>query len=82
MKLHFKSGYLGIRPDLNENSVYAKGIYKQIKYQSLRIKEMFNNPSYFNSSLWDTITGEYYRSIKRSHSHYIFDYWKWNEKRN
>ncbi len=78
---HFKSGFLGIRPDLNENSVYAKGINKQIKYQTLRIKEMFKNPSYFNSSLWDTVTGEYFRSIKkRKHSHYIFDYWKWNEK--
>ena len=41
---------------------------------------MFNNPSYFNSSLWDTITGEYYRSIKKKSFLLHFDYWKWNEK--
>ena len=41
---------------------------------------MFKNPSYFNSSIWDTISGEYYRSIKRkSFYYYIFDYWEWNE---
>ena len=26
---------------------------------------MFKNPSYFNSSLWDTVTGEYFRRLKK-----------------
>ena len=78
---HFKSGYLGIKPDFFSKGVYSRGILKQLNYQYLRFKQMFKNPYYFNSSLWDTILGEYYRSIKsKSFYHYIFDYWKWDEE--
>ena len=77
---HFKSGYLGIKPDFFSKGVYSKGLGRQLNYQYLRLKQMFKNPSYFNSSIWDTISGEYYRSIKRkSFYYYIFDYWEWNE---
>ena len=78
---HFKAGFLGINPDFQTTSVYQKGLLKQIKYQSLRFKNMIKSPSYFNSSLWDTLSGEYYRSIKQKNNyHYVFDYWKWDEK--
>ena len=78
---HFKSGFLGIPPNLKEERGYSKGILKQIKYQSLRLNQMLKNPRYLNSSLWDTLSGEYYRSIKKSENyHFIFDYWKWDEK--
>ena len=41
---------------------------------------MFKSLGYFNTSLWDTLSGEYYRSIKNNSNYlYIFDYWKWNE---
>ena len=41
---------------------------------------MINNPPYFNSSLFDTLSGEYYRSFtKKSDYYHLYDYWKWDE---
>ncbi|MCY4380015.1 MAG: hypothetical protein OXC40_00375 [Proteobacteria bacterium] len=42
---------------------------------------MLKSPKYFNSSLWDTLSGEYYRSFTEKNDYYhIFDYWHWDEK--
>jgi len=47
----------------------------------LRLRAMLQSPGYFNSSLWDTLSGEYYRSFtKKMDYHHIFDYWRWDEK--
>lgn len=77
---HFKAGYLGIKPNFDEKRVYTHGVIKQIEYQSKRFKAMFESPGYFNSSLWDTLSGEYYRSFteKKDYFH-IYDYWRWDE---
>jgi hypothetical protein len=77
---HFKSGFLGIKPDFVEKRVYSHGAMKQLNYQYKRFKAMLKSPGYFNSSLWDTLSGEYYRSFteKKDYFH-IFDYWRWDE---
>ena len=78
---HFKTGFLGIAPDFEEKRVYSHGIMKQLRYHSKRFKAMLNSPGYFNSSLWDTLSGEYYRSFTEKQDYYhIFDYWSWDEK--
>ena len=78
---HFKSGFLGVPPDFAEKRVYTHGIIKQLNYQSLRFKAMLKSPGYFNRSLWDTVSGEYYRSFTEKKDYYhIFDYWRWDEK--
>jgi glucosamine--fructose-6-phosphate aminotransferase (isomerizing) len=78
---HFKAGFLGVKPDFEEKRVYIHGISKQLNYQWLRTKAMMKSPGYFNSSLWDTISGEYYRSFTEKKDYYhIFDYWRWDEK--
>jgi hypothetical protein len=78
---HFKAGFLGIKPNFEEKKVYSHGIFKQLRYQSLRFKAMLKSPGYFNSSLWDTLSGEYYRSFTEKSAYYhIFDYWRWDEK--
>ena len=78
---HFKTGFLNIKPDFEEDRVYTNGFLKQIRYQSKRFKAMLQSPSYFNSSLWDTLSGEYYRSFKKKSDYYhIFDYWQWDEE--
>ncbi len=78
---HFKAGFLGVPPDFEEEKVYSSGAMKQLRYQWLRLKAMTQSPSYFNSSLWDTLSGEYYRSFnKKTDYHHIFDYWRWDEK--
>jgi len=78
---HFKSGFLGVPPDFAEEKVYSHGAMKQLRYQSLRARAMLKSPGYFNRSLWDTLSGEYYRSFtdKTDYFH-VFDYWRWDEK--
>jgi hypothetical protein len=42
---------------------------------------MFKNPAYLNSSLFDTLSGEYWRSInKKTDYFHIFDFWEWDEE--
>ncbi|MGQ0727855.1 glucosamine 6-phosphate synthetase [Acidovorax sp.] len=78
---HFKAGFLGVPPDFEEKRVYSHGAMKQLRYQFLRLRAMLQSPGYFNSSLWDTLSGEYYRSFtKKTDYHHIFDYWRWDEK--
>lgn len=78
---HFKSGFLGVPPDFEEKRVYSHGLMKQIRYQYLRLNAMMQSPGYFNRSLWDTLSGEYYRSFtEKSDYYHIFDYWRWDEK--
>jgi glucosamine--fructose-6-phosphate aminotransferase (isomerizing) len=77
---HFKAGFLGVPPDFAEERVYQSGAMKQIRYQMLRLGAMLQSPGYFNSSLWDTLSGEYYRSFsKKSDYFHVFDYWTWEE---
>lgn len=77
---HFKTGFLNIEPDFEEKKVYSHGMMKQLRYHSKRFKAMLDSPGYFNSSLWDTLSGEYYRSFTDKLDYYhIFDYWSWEE---
>lgn len=77
---HFKSGFLGVPPDFEEKRVYSHGALKQLRYQYLRFKAMLQSPGYFNRSLWDTLSGEYYRSFtKKSDYFHVFDFWQWEE---
>ena len=77
---HFKSGFLGVPPDFEEEKVYLNSNMKQLRYQSLRFKAMLKSLGYFNNSLWDTISGEYYRSVhKKTDYFHLFDYWRFDE---
>lgn len=77
---HFKTGFLNIPPDFEGRHVYTNGAMKQLNYQKKRFSAMLDSPGYFNKSLFDTISGEYYRSFteKKDYFH-IFDYWRWDE---
>ena len=78
---HFKAGFLGVPPDFEEERVYSHGAMKQLRYQGLRLKAMVKSPGYFNSSLLDTLSGEYYRSFgEKTDYFHIFDYWRWDEQ--
>lgn len=77
---YFKAGFLGVPPDFTETKVYTSKLDKQLFYQKKRFKAMLGNPGYFNRSVIDTLSGEYYRSIstKKDYFH-TFDYYKWDE---
>ena len=77
---HFKSGFLGIPPSFQDSRVYKSGLASQLRYQGRRIIEICDNPKYLNSSLPDTLTGEYWRSIAPKKDYYqLFDYIRWDE---
>ena len=77
---HFKAGFLGFPPDFEMKQVFNTGLSGQLQYQLLRAKAMVKNPGYLNRSLWDTLSGEYYRSVKvQTDFHNLFDYWLWDE---
>jgi glucosamine--fructose-6-phosphate aminotransferase (isomerizing) len=79
---HFKAGFLGVQPDFLEDKVYSNGWKKQLNYQKLRFNAMLKSPGYFNSSVFDTLLGEYYRSFHKKKDYYhIFDYYVWDENR-
>jgi hypothetical protein len=78
---HFKAGFLGVPPDFAEKHVYSHGVRKQLRYHALRTRAMMRSPGYFNSSMWDTLYGEFYRSFKKKeHYFHLFDYWQWDER--
>lgn len=78
---HFKAGFLGVPPYFDSKMVYTSGLRKQLSYQKLRLKHMMKSPKYFNSSIFDTLAGEYFRSFhKKSDYFHIFDYWRWDEQ--
>jgi hypothetical protein len=78
---HFKAGFLGIPPNFQEKRVYSSGVPQQLRYHSKRFSAMLASPGYFNSSLWDTLSGEYYRSAQKKTDYYhLFDYISWNER--
>ena len=78
---HFKTGFLDIEPDFFNEKVYSHGWMKQFYYHKKRFKAMTESLGYFNSSLWDTLFGEYYRSFTEKKDYYhIFDYWRWDEE--
>ncbi|MBH46525.1 MAG: glucosamine 6-phosphate synthetase [Flavobacteriaceae bacterium] len=79
---HFKTGFLGMPPSFEQKRVYTNGLIGQFNYHRRRFWQMLANPSYLNASLFDTLSGEYWRSIhKKSDYFHIFDFWEWDEKR-
>jgi len=77
---HFKAGFLGFPPDFNHKQVFYTGLKNQFHYQFLRAKQFVDNPRYLNLSLYDTFSGEFYRSIQpKIGFHNIFDYVSWKE---
>ncbi|KJY84157.1 glucosamine 6-phosphate synthetase [Vibrio galatheae] len=79
---HFKTGFLDIPPDFEGKHVYTNGVMKQLHYQKKRFGAMLDSPGYFNSSLFDTLSGEYFRSFteKKDYFH-LFDFWRWDEQK-
>jgi len=78
---HFKAGFLGIPPSFENKNVYNSGWVSQLDYHSKRFKQFLKSPSYFNTSLYDTYSGEYWRSInKRNDYFHLYDFKMWDEE--
>ena len=78
---HFKSGFLGLKPEFAAKKVYVTGLKKQVSYHSKRTYQMIRNPGYLNMSIFDNLYGEFYRSLNKRTNHYsIFDFKRWDEE--
>lgn len=77
---HFKTGFLGIPPEFESDMVYRSGLRSQLQFHSARFRLMTRSPRFFNASILDTLSGEYFRSIhKKSDYYHLFDFFHWNE---
>ena len=77
---HFKSGFLGIKPNFMAANAYSHSSIQQLLYQSKRAWQYALNPLYLNGSLLDTLGGEYWRSVfPKNDVFHLFDYMKWSE---
>jgi hypothetical protein len=76
----FKSGFAGIKPAFDKERIDDLKMQNKIKLASFFGKNFVTNPSYFNSSLKDTMGSFASRYvIKRKGYIQLFDYYDWNE---
>lgn len=77
---HFKSGFAGIPPQFDKERIYSLSLMNKFKLPMYYLKNFMQTPSYFNSSMRDTIEAfmSYYFE-PRSDYFLPFDYIKWDE---
>ena len=77
---NFKSGFCGVSPKFNKNSIYDLSIIDKFKMLFFYGKEYLLNPAYINKSLIDTFDAfKSYYIIKHKNIN-LYNYIKWDEK--
>lgn len=77
----FKVGFSGIDFDFDKKRIYSLSIMNQVKLFSHIGKNFVTNPSYINSSVFDTFGSFFVRYVAPKKDYYhLFDYHEWNEK--
>ena len=77
----FKIGFAGVSPNFDKDKIYSLSLMQKLKLVGFVGKEFVMNPSYFNSSLWDTLGAYKARDQFNFNGHFqIFDYFEWDEK--
>lgn len=76
----FKVGYCGVKPNFNKERIDGLNLWDKFKLPKYYLLNYFLNPSYINSSIFDTIGAFYsYYLEPRNGYHLIFDYVNWDE---
>ena len=77
----FKVGFLGVPPDHEKEYIYSLSILRQLKLFWGVGRSVLQNPSYFNSSIPDTL-GSFAARTLRPHRDYfhLYDYLLWDEQ--
>ncbi len=77
----FKVGFSGLRLRFNKKRIYSLSISDQLKLFSFVGKNILQNPSYINQSVFDTLGSFVSRYLAGKKDYYhMFDYYKWDEK--
>ena len=77
----FKTGFAGLRPEFDKKRIYSLSQLNRFKLFYFVIKNILQNPSYINQSIFDTI-GSFlsrYYTPKKNYYH-LFDFILWDEK--
>jgi predicted glutamine amidotransferase len=77
----FKVGFAGVSPNFEKEKIYSLSLQQKMKLMGFVGKQFVSNPSYFNSSLMDTLGAYKARDQFNFNGHFqIFDYFDWDEK--
>lgn len=77
----FKTGFTGIRPNYNKSRIDEINRLDKIKLALFFSKQYLVNPSYFNSSLIDTLGSFKSRYFTKRYGYFqLFDYVRWDEE--
>ena len=76
----FKFGFAGLKPQHDKKYLYSISFFDKIRLPLYYLKNYACNPSYFNSSMLDTIGAYYvYYAEPRNDAYLLYDYLKWDE---
>ena len=76
---NFKSGFCGIKPNFSKENTYSLSAGNKLKMIAHYGKQYFLNPSYLNSSLFDTLDSFKSYYIIRHKNLNIYNFLKWDE---
>ena len=77
----FKVGFLGVEPDHEKEHIYSLSVLRQLKLFRGVGRAIFNNPSYLNGSVFDTLGSFVSRSIMPHRDYFhLYDYLLWDER--
>jgi len=77
----FKTGFAGVKPVFEKERIYSLSSRGKLDFFTYIGKNLFLNPSYINSSNFDSIGSFFSRYMFPQKDYYsFFDYYQWNEK--
>jgi len=77
----FKTGFGGLEPNFNKDTIYSLSFLNQFKLFYYVGKNIIKTPSYLNQSIFDSLGSFASRYINPKRDYYhLFDYMKWDEK--
>lgn len=77
-KTSFKTGFAGVEEGLN-NNVYSISKFKKLRLILFYLKQIIRNPSYINSSLFDSFKAFISAYFIKHNFIQLYDYFDWNE---
>ncbi|WKZ71080.1 MAG: hypothetical protein QY331_07420 [Melioribacteraceae bacterium] len=77
----FKVGFAGVPPQWKKEMIYSMNIKRQFSLFRFISQSILSNPSYINSSIFDTLGSFFSRYFNpREDYFHFFDFYQWNEK--